>query len=124
MKNNSDFKLFLVNFKRLNNIIKLSKFSDISNLKVDRHLFDSSEEEEIYNKHQDFKVNFKKYSKDSNYQKNLLKEVISLQYAINSFFDKVTVNHEDKKIKNNRLILLKKFTNSILKFSNFDLIHD
>ena len=124
MKHNSDFKLFLVNFKRLNNIIKSSKLSDISNVKVDLHLFDSFEEDEIYKKHQDLKVNFKKYSKDLNYQKNLLKEVVDSQYVINSFFEKVTVNHEDKKIKSNRLILLKEFTNSLLEFSNFDLIKD
>jgi len=123
-KHNSEFKLFLVNFKRLKNIIKLSKSSDISNMKVDLHLFDSSEEEEIYNKHQDLKANIKKYSKDLNYQKNLLKEVIDLQHVINSFFQKVTVNHEDEKIKINRHVLLKKFTNSILKYSNFDLIQD
>jgi glycyl-tRNA synthetase beta chain len=124
MKHNSDFKLCLVNFKRLNNIIKSSKFSEISDVKVDLHLFDSSEEEKIYNKHQNLKVNLNKYLKDLDYQKHLLKEIIDLHYVINSFFEKVIVNHEDKKIKNNRLMLLKEFTDSISKFSNFDLIQD
>ncbi len=124
MKNKNDFKHFLVNFKRLNNIIKLNKFSEISNVEVDCHLFDSPEEGELYNKHQDLKVNLKKYLNDFGYQKNLLKEIIDLQYVINPFFENVTVYHEDNLIKKNRLILLTKFTDSILKFSNFDLIQD
>ena len=42
------FKLFLVNFKRLNNIIKSNKLSDISKVKLNPLFFESSEEEEIF----------------------------------------------------------------------------
>ena len=36
-------------------------------------LFESSEEQEIYNKHQKLNINFKKHLKDLNHQKSLLK---------------------------------------------------
>ena len=124
VKDTSDFKLFLVNFKRLNNIIKSNKFSDISDVKVNPDLFETSEEKEIYNKSDNLNFNLKKYLINLDYQKSILQEIINLQYAINSFFETVIVNHEEKIIKNNRIALLTKLSDSILEFSNFGLIED
>ena len=124
VKDTSDFKLFLVNFKRLNNIIKSNKLPDISDVKVNPDLFETSEEKEIYNKSDNLNFNLKKYLINLDYQKSILQEIINLQYAINSFFETVIVNHEEKIIKNNRIALLKKLSDSILEFSNFDLIED
>ena len=124
VKDTSDFKLFLVNFKRLNNIIKSNKLPDISDLKVNPDLFETSEEKEIYNKSDNLNFNLKKYLINLDYQKSILQEIINLQYAINSFFETVIVNHEEKIIKNNRIALLTKLSDSILEFSNFDLIED
>ena len=124
VKDTSDFKLFLVNFKRLNNIIKSNNISDISNVKVNPDLFETFEEKEIYNKSDNLNVNLKKYLINSDYQKSILQEIINLQYAINSFFEAVIVNHEEKIIKNNRIALLTKLSDSILEFSNFSLIED
>ena len=124
VKDTSDFKLFLVNFKRLNNIIKSKKLPDISDLKVNPDLFETSEEKEIYNKSDNLNFNLKKYLINLDYQKSILQEIINLQYAINSFFETVIVNHEEKIIKNNRIALLTKLSDSILEFSNFGLIED
>ena len=124
VKDTSDFKLFLVNFKRLNNIIKSKKLPDISDLKVNPDLFETSEEKEIYNKSDNLNFNLKKYLINLDYQKNILQEIVNLQYAINSFFETVIVNHEEKIIKNNRIGLLTKLSDNILKFSNFGLIED
>ena len=124
VKDTSDFKLFLVNFKRLNNIIKSNKLSDISDVKVNPDLFETSEEKEIYNKSDNLNFNLKKYLINLDYQKSILQEIINLQYAINSFFETVIVNHEEKIIKNNRIALLTKLSDSILEFSNFGLIED
>ena len=124
VKDTSDFKLFLVNFKRLNNIIKSNKFSDISDVKVNPDLFETSEEKEIYNKSDNLNFNLKKYLINLDYQKSILQEIINLQYAINSFFETVIVNHEKKIIKNNRIALLTKLSESILEFSDFGLIED
>ena len=124
VKDTSDFKLFLVNFKRLNNIIKSNKLPDISDVKVNPDLFETSEEKEIYNKSDNLNFNLKKYLINLDYQKSILQEIINLQYAINSFLETVIVNHEEKIIKNNRIALLTKLSDSILEFSNFGLIED
>ena len=124
VKDTSDFKLFLVNFKRLNNIIKSKKLPDISDVKVNPELFETSVEKEIYNKSDNLNFNLKKYLINLDYQKSILQEIINLQYAINSFFETVIVNHEEKIIKNNRIALLTKLSDSILEFSNFGLIED
>ena len=124
VKDTSDFKLFLVNFKRLNNIIKSNKLPYISCIKVNPDLFETSEEKEIYNKSENLNFNLKKYLINLDYQKSILQEIINLQYAINSFFETVIVNHEEKIIKNNRIALLTKLSDSILEFSNFGLIED
>ena len=124
VKDTSDFKLFLVNFKRLNNIIKSNKLPDTSDVEVNPDLFETFEEKEIYNKSDNLNFNLKKYLINPDYQKSILQEIINLQYAINSFFEKVIVNHEEKIIKNNRIALLTKLSDSILEFSNFGLIED
>ena len=124
VKDTSDFKLFLVNFKRLNNIIKSNKLPDISDVKVNPDLFETSEEKEVFNKSDNLNFNLKKHLINLDYQKSILQEIINLQYAINSFFETVIVNHEEKIIKNNRIALLTKLSDSILEFSNFGLIED
>ena len=112
------------NFKRLNNIIKSNKLPDISNVKVNPDLFETSEEKEISNKSDNLNFNLKKYLISLEYQKSILQEIINLQYSINSFFGTVIVNHEEKIIKDNRIALLTKLSDSILEFSNFGLIED
>ena len=124
IKDTNDFKTFLVNFKRLNNIIKSNKLLDISNVKLNIHLFESSEEEEIHDKSKNLDINLKKYLTDLEHQGIILKEVINLHYVIHSFFEKIIVNHEDKKIKINRIKLLTELTERILKFSNFHYIEN
>ncbi len=119
IKDTNDFKIFLVNFKRLNNIIKSNKLSNISNVKVNPHLFESSEEEKIYDKSQNLDINLKKYLTDLEHQRIILEEIIKLNCVIHSFFEKIIVNHEDKKIKINRIKLLMELTERILKFSSF-----
>ena len=47
-----------------------------------------------------------------------------MNYSISLFFDNVIVNHENYKIKVNRLNLLKKLHKLMLKFSSFDLIEN
>ena len=78
IKDTNDFKTFLVNFKRLNNIIKSNKLLDISNVKLNIHHFESSEEQEIYDKSKNLDINLKKYLKDLEHQGIILKEIISL----------------------------------------------
>ena len=97
---------------------------DISNVKVNIHLFESSEEQEIYDKSNNLDINLKKYLTDLEHQGIILKEIINLHHIIHSFFEKIIVNHEDKKIKINRIKLLQELTERILKFSNFHYIEN
>ena len=97
---------------------------DISNVKLNIHLFESSEEQEIYDKSKNLDINLKKYLTDLEHQGIILKEVINLHYVIHSFFEKIIVNHEDNKIKVNRIKLLTELTERILKFSNFHYIEN
>ena len=108
----------------MNNIIKSNKLPYISCIKVNPDLFETSEEKEIYNKSENLNFNLKKYLINLDYQKSILQEIINLQYAINSFFETVIVNHEQKIIQNNRIALLTKLSDSILEFCNFGLIED
>ena len=84
----------------------------------------SSEEQEIYDKFKNLDINLKKYLTDQEHQRIILKEVINLHYVIHPFFEKIIVNHEDNKIKVNRIKLLTELTERLLQFSNFHYIEN
>ena len=69
-------------------------------------------------------INLKKFLTDLEHQGIILREIINLHNIIHSFFEKIIVNHEDKKIKINRIKLLTELTKRILKFSNFHYIEN
>ena len=54
----------------------------------------------------------------------LITYLIKMNKPISLFFDNVIVNHNDSKIRFNRLNLLKNLYNSLSKFSIFELIED
>jgi len=77
-----------------------TKFEDIS-----VNLFQKEEENNLYTGIQKLtKQNIK--SDDINEAKNFLYQLSILTPEINNFFDNVVVNHEDEKIKTNRINLL------------------
>ena len=57
-------------------------------------------------------------------QETILKEIIKISDTIDVFFKKITVNHEDDIIKNNRLMLLVNLRNIIIQYSKFSLLED
>ena len=57
-------------------------------------------------------------------QEIFLNDIIGLNFPIYKFFENVIVNHDDKKIRDNRLLLLYNLRELITKYSKFNLIDD
>ncbi len=121
---NNDFKIFLINFKRINNILKSEEFSNNTEFQVNINLFETVEEENIYNHINAFSTEFKEKGVCEKSQSVLIKSLIKMNKSISLFFDNVIVNHDDYNLKINRLNLLKNLYNVLLKFSSFVFIKD
>ena len=119
-----DFRIFLANFKRIKNILKNEKLSTDAEFKIDTKLFDTIEEEEIYNVTKSFSKEIMGKGFCEKSQDFLINSLIDMNRLITLFFDNVVVNDINNRVKNNRLNLLKNLHNLMLKFSCFDLIED
>jgi glycyl-tRNA synthetase beta chain len=119
-----EFKFFLSNFKRLNNIIKVNQLQEISKIEINKNLFQGSEEEGIFNITNNLRLEFIKNKGEVEKQETILKEIIKISDTIDVFFEKIIVNHEDNIIKKNRLMLLVNLRNIIIQYSNFSLLED
>ena len=120
----SDFKTFLENFKRINNILKTEKFSNDTVFQVDLKIFDTIEEERIYSLTNSFSKEIVEKGVCEQSQDILITYLIKMNEPISLFFDNVIVNHNDANIRVNRLNLLKNLYNTLSKFSIFELIED
>ena len=92
--NSKDFKDVSSTFKRVANIIK-----DIDvnkELIIDENLFEDTQEKDLYDAYK------KVVNKTFNSYEDELKELFALKTQLDNFFEKVFVNHEDEKIKQNR----------------------
>ena len=121
---NNDFKIFLANYKRINNILKSEKFSNDTELQVNIKIFETIEEKNIYNHMNSFSIVMEEKGFCVKSQDVLIKSLIKMNQSISLFFDNVIVNHIDHKVRFNRLNLLKNLHNSISKFSIFEFIED
>ena len=120
----NDFKVFLANFKRINNILKSEKFSNEAQFDVNINFFETIEEENIYNFVNSFSLEIKEKGIYENSQDVLIKNLIKMNKPISLFFENVIVNHDNYNIKTNRLNLLKNLHNSMLQFSSFGFIEN
>ena len=119
-----EFKFFLSNFKRLNNIIKINELPEGSELYVDESLFEGSEEEDIFNISNHLRLEFAKNKYQLDKQEAILNEITKTSTLINIFFENIIVNHEKNIIKNNRLKLLMGLKNIIVQYTNFSVLED
>ena len=119
-----EFKYFLSNFKRLNNIIKTNELPEESELYVDESLFEGSEEEDIFNISNHLRLEFAKNKYQLYKQEAILNEITKTSTLINIFFENIIVNHEKNIIKNNRLKLLRGLKNIIVQYTNFSVLED
>ena len=119
-----EFKFFLSNFKRLNNIIKTNELPEGSQIYVDQSLFEGSEEEGIFNISNHLRIEFAKNKYQLDKQETILNEITKASTLIDMFFENIIVNHEDNIIKNNRLEVLKLLRNIIIQYTNFSVLED
>ena len=93
----SDFKSYSSTFKRVANIIK---DMDDNKKQIDKELLKEDAEIELYNSYID------KTSKEYSGYEQKLESLFSLKPQIDNFFDKVMVNVDDSKLKENRKSLI------------------
>ena len=93
-----NFKDYSATFKRVANIVKDIEIN--SSLNIEETLFEQDEERDLYNSFKKIKTsNFVTFDEE-------LEALFSLKPQLDSFFEKVFVNHEDEKIKTNRKNLI------------------
>ncbi|OCL92381.1 glycine--tRNA ligase subunit beta [Arcobacter porcinus] len=92
------FKDYSATFKRVANIVKDVELC--KTLKIDEKLFEQDEERDLYSS-----FNKIKDTKFSSFEEEI-DELFSLKPKLDSFFEKVFVNHEDENIKQNRKNLI------------------
>ena len=121
---NSEFKFFLANFKRINNILRSEKSSNYAVLQVNTTIFDTIEEQNIYKLTNAFSKEIIKKGVCEKSQEALINFLIKMNSPISLFFENVIVNHDDHNIKTNRLNLLKNLHKFMLEFSIFEFIEN
>ena len=105
--------------KRVKNILEKSDF-DPNSIAIDETLFET-EETSLFAQINSVENYVESQVKEGNYQKALA-ELAGLKDVVNNFFDKVMINAEDPKIRNNRLALITKLRNLFLGIADISLL--
>ena len=116
-------KDFLNILKRVRRILNIEEkqIGVTIGIEVNPSLFETEEEKSLYNNQIKFSEEAKSLLKSEKYEKAM--EVFSkISIYLESFFENVKVNVDDKRIKNNRLILLSMIRNTFINFADFSLI--
>ena len=87
-------------------------------------MFESSEEEDIFNISNHLRLEFTKNKYQLDKQEAILNEITKASTLINMFFENVIVKHENNFIKNNRLELFIGLRNIIIQYTNFSVLED
>ncbi|HDX6328568.1 TPA: glycine--tRNA ligase subunit beta, partial [Campylobacter fetus] len=101
-----DFKDNFSTFKRLSNIIKDSEIAE-----VNESLFEEDVENELNNK-------FKALNLNIDDTKTYLESLFGLKNSIDLFFDSVMINHDNPKIKANRISIIGQIYKAFLKVAD------
>jgi len=121
-KNDSQFKTFLMGFKRVHNVLNHSDISKYRLNKVNETLFKIDEERELFKIVNMLDGQINKFEFDINNQNFIINELLKLDLIIEAFFKKVIVNDTNERVKFNRLSLLNELSDNMNKFSKFNLI--
>lgn len=114
LKNSASWTDFILATKRV------FSFGQRSQIQLDSALFVTEEEVALYAA---FGVVAKLKSQNLNYEPLLLDEdLLSLIKPINNFFDKVLINVEDSKLKNNRIALVTYAADSLMQIADFSTL--
>ncbi|ERK51446.1 glycine--tRNA ligase subunit beta [Leptotrichia sp. oral taxon 879] len=104
-----NFEILINLLKRVKNIVKDEKNE---NLNIDSNLFELEEEKTLYNLANQLE------SIENTEFSNYIETLLNNASTINQFFDNVIINVDNKKLKENRITLLKKLEISIDKMIN------
>lgn len=115
---NEDLTEVLTAFNRVATLGKDSETEEVS-----RELLAEEEEINLYNSFNSIEDELLEYIEQKEYNK-ALEILASLREPIDSFFDKVMVMVEDEEVKNNRLGLLRKIYNTMMKICDLSKIID
>ncbi|MBC7364076.1 MAG: glycine--tRNA ligase subunit beta [Candidatus Aminicenantes bacterium] len=116
LKQSKNFEPFILMAKRVKNILK-----EIPKTRVNTALFKEKEEKELYSILQIIKKNVEDMLSKGDYL-GAQKIVFRLQIPLNTFFDKVMVMAEDKKLRNNRLALLAMVQDLIQQLADYSQV--
>ncbi len=118
-----DGEPLLAGAKRASNIVKIEEKKDGAAIDedVDPALFTQAEEKALYAALSEAQEKAALALKDENYTAAMA-ALAPLRPVIDSFFDKVTVNADDPKLRANRLALLNMFRQSLRAVADFDKI--
>jgi glycyl-tRNA synthetase beta chain len=121
--NDAAGKDFLNILKRVRRILSIEEkqIDTPIGIKVNQNLLEMEEEKNLYNKQVNFSEEVNGLIKNEEYEK-AMKSFSRISIYLEKFFESVKVNVEDKKIKNNRLMLLSMIRSTFIKFADFSLI--
>jgi len=115
-KQRPDFDAIMIGFKRVVNILK-----DTEPTTFAEKLLEEDAEKALFKAFQEVSARSKPLIQDGNYAKAL--EIIAeLKSPIDTLFDKVMVMVEDKKLRNNRLGLLRQIADFFAQIADFSFI--
>lgn len=106
--------------KRVHNILQKSLPSNVAH-HVDPKLLVMLEEKDLYDAIQTKSTEIAPLLKNADYSA-ILQTLASLQKPVDNFFDRVMVNAEDEKLRNNRLQLLLNLRNLFLQVADVSLL--
>ncbi|MGA2780972.1 MAG: glycine--tRNA ligase subunit beta [Smithella sp.] len=115
-RQNPDFELISIAFKRVDNILK-----DFQNGKIDVNLLSADAEINLFSSFDDIKTRVEKeiYEKDFS---AALNKLAALRPPVDAFFDNVMVMDKDEKVRFNRLSLLAEISALFHKIADFSKI--
>ncbi len=116
-KSHKDFRNLIIGFKRVSNILSDSEYE----AELDVKLFQEKEEKKLYQKVMQIAPEYERSVAEKNYQKSL-DLLVLLKDDIDAFFDNVMVMVEDKKIRENRMALLRMINKNFLKTADLSKI--
>ncbi len=102
-----DGQNMMVSYGRAVNILRAEEKRDgrVFDARVDSTLLKEAEESELHQALSDAKPKFEAFLEEEKYTEAMA-ELAGLRQSVDAFFDKVTVNDEDSKLRENRLRLL------------------
>lgn len=115
----------LAGYRRAANILRIEEQKDKISYdgKVDKALLAEKAEQALYEKFLGSQKDIEKALSDHNYTK-VMKTLASLRSVIDTYFEKVMVNVEDKKIRKNRLNTLALIRNTLESVVDFSKIEE